>query len=54
VMRTGNIYQATEVLARLRMGENLQEVLKSLPTSVASASPIDESVQLGLDRRFSA
>lgn len=54
VMRTGNIYQATEVLARLRMGENLQEVLKSLPTSVASASPIGESVQLGLDRRFSA
>jgi hypothetical protein len=53
VMREGNIYQATEVLARLRMGETPRDVLQSLPTSIASASPIGESLQSGLDRRFS-
>lgn len=53
VMREGNIYQATEVLARLRMGETPRDVLQSLPTSIASASPIGEALQSGLDRRFS-
>lgn len=53
VMREGNIYQATEVLARLRMGETPRDVLQSLPTSIASASPIGESLQSGLHRRFS-
>lgn len=36
VMREGNIHQATEVLARLRLGESLRIVLQSLPTSGAS------------------
>lgn len=53
VMREGNIYQATEVLARLRMGETPRDVLQSLPTSIASPSPQDESVQFELHRRFS-
>jgi hypothetical protein len=54
VMREGNIYQATEVLARLRMGETPRDVLQSLPTSIASPSPNSESVQSELLRRFSA
>jgi hypothetical protein len=53
VMREGNIYQATEVLARLRMGDSLRDVLQSLPTSIASPSPNGESVQSELHRRLS-
>lgn len=53
VMREGNIYQATEVLARLRMGETPRDVLQSLPTSIASPSPNGDSAQPELHRRFS-
>jgi hypothetical protein len=52
-MREGNIYQATEVLARLRMGETPRDVLQTLPTSIASPTPNSESVQSELHRRFS-
>jgi len=54
VMREGNIFQATEVLARLRMGETPRDVLQSLPTSIASPSPNFEIDQSELDRRLSA
>jgi hypothetical protein len=53
VMREGNIYQATEVLTRLRMGESPRDILQSLPTSIASTSPNSEFGQLELDRRLS-
>jgi hypothetical protein len=53
VMREGNIYQATEVLARLRMGETPRDVLQTLPTSIASPAPNSESVPSELHRRFS-
>lgn len=53
VLREGNIYQATEVLARLRMGDTPRDVLQSLPTSIVTPSPNDESVQSELHRRFS-
>lgn len=53
VMREGNIYQATEVLARLRMGETPRDLLQWLSTSIASPSPIGESGQSELHRRFS-
>lgn len=54
VMREGNIFQATEVLARLRMGETPRDVLQSLPASIASPSPNFEIDQSELDRRLSA
>lgn len=44
-MREGNIYQATEVLAKLRMGETPRDILQSLPTSIASPSPHSDSEQ---------
>ena len=53
VIREGNIYQATEVLARLRIGETPRDILQSLPTSIASASPNSESVQSELHQRLS-
>ncbi|KAM0709870.1 hypothetical protein Q7P35_003912 [Cladosporium inversicolor] len=53
VMREGNIYQATEVLARLRIGGTPRDILQSLPTSIASPSPRGEPLQSGLERRFS-
>ena len=52
-MREGSIYQATEVLARLRMGESLRDILLALPKSIASPSPNGESVQSEPLRRFS-
>ena len=51
VMREGNIYQATEVLARLRLGETPRDVLQALPSSIACPSPIDGSMQSELGRR---
>jgi len=59
VMREGNIWQATELLARLRLGETPREVLQSLPrevlqslpSSIACPSPNDGSMQSELDRR---
>jgi len=45
VMREGNIHQATEVLAKLRMGETPRNILQSLPTSVASPSSHSEPEQ---------
>ena len=53
VMREGNIYQATEVLARLRMGETPRDLLQSLSTSIASPSPAGESGQSEVHRRSS-
>lgn len=53
VMREGKIYQAMEVLARLRMGENPRDLLLALPRSIASQSPNGESVQSEPLRRFS-
>ena len=51
VMREGNIYQATEVLARLRLGGTPRDVLQSLPSSIACPSPNDGSMQSELGRR---
>lgn len=48
VMREGTDDQANEVFARLRMGDCLQNVLRSLPTYISS--PNSRSTQLGLDR----
>jgi hypothetical protein len=53
VMREGSIYQATEVLARLRLGDTPRDVLQSLPMSISSGSPQCDNEQSELSRRLS-
>jgi hypothetical protein len=51
IMRKGTDHQASTVLARLRIGETLKEILCSLPISTIH---VNSDVQLGLDRGLSA